>query len=449
MSIYNITEILIDNIESICDKEIPVETIHQVKRCLIDYIGVTYAGATVLDDKFNTYLIRTNEKGLYPIIGLNKYAEMNTAALFNGLSSHVLELDDGHRYGMLHLGAPILSALLTISKIRNIDVNKFILGIICGYETAIKLAKSIQPNHKLLGFHATGTCGTIGVAVALAVALEFDRSKIKSAISAATTSASGLLEVIDDSSQLKPYNVSNAVSSGLNAIISACMEFQGPEDVIGGLRGFIKTHTDDFKIDSLYRESETEYEINNIYVKPYAACRHSHGAVNAALILKKKNEFDFRDIHSVTIETYSHAVFGHDHTEIDGINSAKMSTPYAVAAALVLNHADVNAFNDENINNKDILQLCEKIHVVEDEYLTSLVPNKRGSKVIIKTKNKVYEELVEQPFGEPENPLSDNDLEEKLISLFEYGKHRKVLAKQFINVIWNLESEFEVLFNMI
>ena len=60
---------------------------------------------------------------------------------------------------------------------------------------------------------------------------------------------------------------------------------------------------------------------------------------------------DTRNIEEVTIRTYKLGVKGHDHTDIQGIASAKLSTPYAVAAGLLYGRADLSVFEplDEKI----------------------------------------------------------------------------------------------------
>ena len=110
----NITDEFIEYLWSICPDKINEETYHQAKRCFVDYIGVTFAGAAIIKDKVQYFLEKTKTNvGNNHIIGLGKsIATTSVAALLNGISAHVMELDDGHRAAMVHSGAPIISALL-------------------------------------------------------------------------------------------------------------------------------------------------------------------------------------------------------------------------------------------------------------------------------------------------------------------------------------------------
>lgn len=446
----NTTNLFIEEILSISEKGLADRLNNQIKRCLLDYIGVTFAGALSKKGEIKAYLEAHSSYGQCPIIGLNERSDFSTASILNGFASHVLELDDGHRYAMLHLGAPIMSALLTIAKKENLKALQFFKGVIAGYEATIRLAKAIQPAHKNRGFHGTATCGTIGVAIAIAIALGYSKDQIKNAISAAATSASGLLEVIDDRSQLKPYNVSTAVLNGITAAYFGRLGFLGPDDILGGKRGFLKTLTGEFDESVFFQEAEDEYQIEKIYVKPYAACRHTHSAIEGALIIKNGEKMDIEEIDKVEVRTYKLAVLGHDHTNIAGVSSAKMSTPYGVAAALILNDAGINAFTEEAVQREDILKLCRKVEVLEDEKLTLQSPDKRGALVSIYTKDgQRFEQLVEHPLGEPENNMSDQQLEQKYTELMRFSGRSDDEIIKISKLIWSIEESFDEFINLL
>ncbi len=131
---------------------------------------------------------------------------------------------------MMHR-APVISALLSIQNERKFSLTEFYESMVIGYEAAIKLARAVQPEAKLRGYHATGICGTIGAAMAVAHALSYDRSQRMSALATAATGASGLLEVIEDDSELKPITLGKAAMSGLHAALFGQLAHEAPEDV--------------------------------------------------------------------------------------------------------------------------------------------------------------------------------------------------------------------------
>ena len=89
------------------------ESINTVKAAFIDFLGVTYRGSNenasiialnTIDEIFSKNL---NSKINASIIGRNTKTNILNAAFLNGISAHVLELDDGHGTAQLHLGSVI------------------------------------------------------------------------------------------------------------------------------------------------------------------------------------------------------------------------------------------------------------------------------------------------------------------------------------------------------
>ena len=395
-------------------------------------------------------LLDSMPQGEFSVVGINRKTDFFSALFINGINSHFIELDDGHRLGMLHLEAPIISAMISLYEKEKISQIDFFKGVVVGYEAAIRLAMSIQPSHKLKGYHATGTCGTVGVAAAVATALHYDEIKMKNTLSAAMTSAAGLLEMIVDDSELKPYNVGRAVIDGLVAAYSGNAGFNAPKDTLGGKRGFLSVTSENPNTDILQVFDSDKYMIEGSYMKPYAACRHLHPAIEGALSISKTSGFDWRNVASITVDAYHLAVFGHDHQEITSVNSAKMSIPYSVAVALINRSANMEDFSAETIVDTDILDLAKKVSVKDDEELTKLCPGKRVSVVTIMMNDGTeIKQRVDYPKGEPENPLTRLELEEKFRSLAMFGGLTTAECDEVINEIWKEEFDLNKIMSIV
>lgn len=417
----NLTDLFLDGIGRVSGNKMPERIESQVRKCLLDYFGVSLSGAVLLKDKEEAVLDTQEIKDGCHVVGFARTASAEVAAMLNGISAHVIELDDGHRIGMLHLAAPVISALLAVEEKERLSSGDFLKGIVIGYETAIRLACAVQPEHKLKGYHATGTCGTVGAAMGIAAALHFDSEQMKSAFSAAVTSAAGLLEMIVGDTEMKPYNAGRAAMDGVMAAYIGRARFKAPEDALGGKRGFLKVMTDASKLEYLTDFESGKYMIEGIYMKPYASCRHCHPSVEAALHIREREGFDVNDVEAIHVDTYKLAVAGHDHTRIEGVNSAKMSIPYSLAVALCTGKAGLDEFTEKYIFDPKVLAVTEKVTVSDTDELTRLCPGKRVAEVTVKTGKGVFSERVDYPKGEPENPLSQQELEDKFRGLAMYG----------------------------
>lgn len=448
----NITDCFVEEMIKLAQQEIPEHVIRQAKMCVIDYVGCAFLGESMLREQNQRYLNNLpGEEGASVLVGAGRRTTVHAAAMLNGINSHVAELDDGHRYGMMHLAAPVITALLAISENRKLSGTQFLKGIVLGYEGAIRLASAIQPGHKLKGYHATGTCGTIGAAVGIAAATGCSAEQMKAVVSAAATDAAGMLAAIDDGSKLKPYNIGRAAVAAINAAYIGGAGFCGPDDILGGKRGFFKVMAQDVAENFVTEGFPGKYAIELIYRKPYAACRHCHAAIEAALNAAEGQKLSADEIESIQIETYGLAVGGHEHTEVRGTSSAKMSTPYSVAAALVCGKADFQQFGEEYLHNADITNIMKKVTVLESPELSALVPEKRGAVATIKTKTKTQTltNRVDYPKGEPENPITPEELEQKFFSLAQAAGKEQEYADRVLQGIWRIEQEFETLVSML
>ena len=253
----------------------------------------------------------------------------------------------------------------------------------------------------------------------IAAALGFDEEQMKSALSAAVTCAAGVLEMQEDNADYKPLNVGRAAMDAVAAAYLGKARFTPPFDAIGGKRGFLKVMTDAPKTEYITDfDAESPLAITQIYMKTYAACRHTHPAIEAALVLRNEHGINPSDIASVEVEAYKLAVAGHDHTDIPGISSAKMSMPFSVALALSTGNAGMDAYSVENVTDENILALTKKVTVKENEELSAWVPKKRASILHLTLADGTrYTHQVDYPKGEPENPLTEQELKEKFVSL--------------------------------
>lgn len=416
----NVTEEFITGIMRLGHDEIPHQVINIAKECLLDYLGVLVGGNKYLEERHPELVMSSPSK-----------------AFINGFAAHVLELDDGHRHGMIHLGASIVSAILNVSEKEGLKSEEILLGIVMGYEVAVRCARAIQPGHKMRGYHVSGTCGTIGSAVGVAFACGFNKEQLRSTLACAVSSAAGVLEIQEQASELKPYNLGRAAMNGLFAAQIGKLAIPGPDDVLGGKRGFLAALTDTPHPEFLTDFSNADYAIEGIYQKLHAACRHTHPAIDTVLNLRNDHQLKPEQIDRIEVQTYRLAVGSHDHIDIRGLSSAKLSTPFSVALALVKGHAGYADYNEDNLNDYWIKNLTNKVKVVEDENLTAQSPAIRGAKVVIYLKDgNEYEATCLYPKGEPENPLTQEELEDKFRGLAIYGGLSKEECNEVINEVW-------------
>ena len=413
----NLTDVFVDTLYTLKSCTLPEEVAREARKCLLDEVGTMLAGSKLLENKLNAYLdCFTGEDAT--VVGQKRKASLQNAALMNGMAGHAYDFDDGHRFSTVHLGSAIIPAVLAVAEKEGLSMDDVVRGIVIGYETAIRMGRCIQPAHRARGFHSSGTAGTLGAAMGVAAALDFDRDQMKAALAAACSSAGGINEMMENVSTMKPYNVGRAAHDGITAAYVARAGWNGPLDPLVGTFGFLYTACDCYDESVLSLDTDDGYNICGGYHKPYASCRHTHGAAYSAERAALDNGVAWQDIERVTVRMYGQGVKGHDHKAVPGMVAGKMSTPFCVGLLLKTGKIGIDSFTEENLTDPDILALCEKVDVLADEEMSSWVPAKRASAVEITTKTgEKYSYRADYAIGEPELPMSMDDFKKKATEL--------------------------------
>jgi len=445
-----ISESLVDFLYNLNYDSLPSEVVHQAKRCLLDYLGVVLGGSTTeTAEKMRNFLSKFADEAKITAIGYHRKTDIFKAALVNGTTSHVLELDDGERRASVHPSSAVFSTVLPLIEQENIDGRRAIAGIVAGYETAIRVGRTIQPSHRSRGFHATATCGTLGAAMAASKVLNLSEKEMSCALGIAGTSASGLLQFLADGSEVKQYHPGKAALCGLLAAYLAQSGLTAPNNILEGERAFFQAVSDDINVSEITNSLGKKYAILDVYVKPYAACRHCHAPIEAILNIRSKNDLSVDEVEKINVLTYKSAVDGHDDPCPQSVVGAKMSVPFSVAVALKTGWAGPKEFNPTSFNDSETLSLAKRVELKEEPALTNLVPDKRPAIVEISTKDgNKFRERVDLPKGEPENPLSDEELKKKFAELASYCRSKEEI-ESILNIVENTEEKIGKIFKLL
>ena len=444
----NITDQFLGELLELKFEQIPPSVLHGAKRCLIDYLGATYAGVALERDRINRLCLELSlSRGAVPVLGTEFSGDRYSAALVNGLSSHFAELDDGVISGIVHPGAPLFSAMLSYIPQAEVSGEDFLRGVVIGYEATVRLAESMQPGHKLLGYHATATCGALGAAIGVAVMTRCSYDCVKHAFSAAAITAAGTLEALEGESEFKPYNVGQGAAAAVAAVSLSRSGFKGPQDPLSGKFGLLQMMGSKIQSERLTNiDWQAGFAISRVYVKPYAACRYCHAPIDAALNVITDNSLSLENIDQIRVETYELAVKGHDHKEVANASSAKMSIPFSVAQAVVKGDVGPLGFGAGELSNQHIRDTMEKIEIVSSAQFTALFPRKTPAKVTITTKGgEVFSSTVDYPLGEPETPLSDIAVGNKFSLLANISGLSEVAVESILSASWQLPESMSQL----
>jgi len=420
--------------------------VDQAKKCFLDFIGVSLLGSSSDIGKILIDFMKSMGGAKEStIIGEPYKIPCINAAFVNGTMAHVHELDDGHRFAMGHPGAPVIAAALAVGEKVDATGKELITAIVVGYEVFIRIACSINPSHLQRGFHTTGTCGTFGAAAAAGKILNLNIEELTNALGIAGIQAAGLMEVMRGESIVKPLQPGRAAQSGVLAALLAQRGVTAPDTILEGENGFCRATSDTFKLEEITKDLGKNYGIMGVYFKLHASCRHIHPAIDATLELINKYNISPEEIKEVRVRTYSVAykLCGKEY-EPKTVSTAKFSLPYCIAVAILYRNVGPDAFTIEKIRDQTILNLAKRVKVEIDPEIDKSVPKERGAKVeIVKLNGEKFECFIKNPVGEPEIPVSMEDLKSKFKLLSS-----KVISIRKADELIKLINELEMLNNV-
>ncbi|MGI6508633.1 MAG: MmgE/PrpD family protein [Saccharofermentanales bacterium] len=428
--------------ESVTYTDIPLPVIDMMKKCLLDTLGCAAAGSEQCEIR---NLIRgalnPDESGKADVWFLGETAPLTTALLINGAMNHAVELDDLHKPSKIHAGTVIVPSILTVGSLYNIEGKELLTAMAVGYEVMLRTAIAIGvDSHRRRGWHGTATCGAFGSAAAIGHIMGLDGLQMANAFGLAGTSTGGLMAYTADGSMSKRYHAGMAAMHGYLAAVSAKADFTGPTYVFEAPDGgYGHAVSDKYDLEELVKGLSETWHCKDMGHKFYACCGHIHQAIDCAIKIRKENSLRPEDLEAVTVTTYDVAGMNWGFSEPPkNTIEAQFSFPYAVSAALVDGQAFIPQFAPERLNDPVINSLAAKVIVNTSDKFTSLYPKQWASGVEVKAKGKTYYTEVIGAKGDPVNPLSEQEIEDKFRSL-SGGRFSNEQQNEMIAAINNIE----------
>src|SRR5438874_11963845 len=178
-------------------EDLRTEVIAAAQDAIIDTIAACICGSALPWSRIIIdYTERTGPGGASRILGRGTAVQAPAAALANGALAHAFELDSLTRPGAgAHPGATVLPPALAIAQQAGGRNGRLLIrAFVSGNEVMIRIGRATGHTNEARGFHAPGTTGPFGAAVACAHLLGLDAAKMTNAIGIAGSLAGGLLE---------------------------------------------------------------------------------------------------------------------------------------------------------------------------------------------------------------------------------------------------------------
>lgn len=293
------THLLAQWISAVQDDAIGTTAFTWARHAMLDWLAVCIAGARepLVDMLAAEYAgSRDLRCGL---LGRTAHANPGEAALINGAAGHALDFDDVATSMRGHPTVPVAPAALALAQVCNASGKDLLRALIVGHEVESQIGKVVGGAHYQLGFHCTGTIGTLGAAAACAALRKLDAVTTAHALGLAATQAAGLKCMFG--TMAKPLHAGKAAMNGLMAVQLAARGFTAHESAIECEQGFARALVLQAGAFPAAMDMSGGMAIAQTLFKYHASCYLTHAAIEAVGQARQKHGLSLDAMASMTI----------------------------------------------------------------------------------------------------------------------------------------------------
>jgi 2-methylcitrate dehydratase PrpD len=396
---------------------LPLTVIDNTKNRILDFLGNALSGCS---RNIHVPILKVFNPCTGPeattVIGQIEKLHWGEAAFVNS-SMCSPDMTDGARAAGLHPGVVVIPAAMAAAEFagrtKPVHGRDLIIAVALGYEVMVRLGRAMIPSTVRKGFHLTSVVGALASTTAVGKIMELNATEMSHALAVACTWSSGLLAALRAPEPFAQVQIGRICEAGITSVKLAQQGIVGMDTILEN--GFLPAFCDEDRMDSIIEDLGQDFMISQTYIKLHAGCRHMHAPMDAVAYIVKENSIALDEIEKIIVKTYSLAIDS-GVKDPKTADEAKYNMPFGIAVLLVYADALVDRFSLSNLRDEKIRQLMDKITIEHDPKLDKEYPAKRGTTVRIRTTGgREFLHSLDLAKGEPELPLSEDELNNKFI----------------------------------
>lgn len=451
-----LTEEVVDWAYHIKREDVPSHVIDSVKFYAIDFLASAIPGVT-LEEKGGglrpvlEFVKQLNGSGPCTVIGTDLRALPQYAALVSGAASGAFELDATHRGALpSHNALPVYAAAFALSEMDAIDFDHFATCIAVACEIETKLSMALNP-----GIGCVDPCQASALAVAVLAAKMWDleQQQYSDAMGLAGFQAAGSFEIEGPGYWARRGMYGWLAVQGIHAAMLARAGHIGPDSILEGGYGFLNQFSAKPNI-SVFDHLGDPWELPRSGVKRWMASRSTNGAIDGVMQICTEHELWPDDIEQITLEAgsyiYSAKTLPEDYKRNPPTPRLGSLSLYWLAAAAVV-HRTVwfPQYEPAVFYSPEIKDMIRKVRCIHNSEFDRGFPDQLTTVTTIRTTGGAEHTVrVDYPKGEPENPLTMDELVAKYRDLYRDGGGPRVMSKErhekILERVMRMEEEQDI-----
>jgi len=417
-------------------QEIPSVATKEAKRFLLDSVGCAFSALNNKDTQAAyDYIQDLGGKKQATVIGRGEKANLPQATLMNSLLIRALDYNDIYWEQDPSHPSDIIPAVLSTGEFMKKNGKEVLVGIVIAYELEMRLCLAAFPGVREIGWHHATLTQLVSPTVAGRM-LDLNEEEIVAAIGISGSSHFTLGGVVAGHlTNMKNAADPLAVEAGVRAALLASKSYTGPVEVFEGKEGLFEA-MDRVKWDGdiLTKGLGDKFLITQCGYKAFPTEALTHQPITAALEVMKESNLDPKEVKEILVETTTRgADILSDPSKYKPTTkeTADHSLPYCIAVAVAKGNVLPSDFEEDALREPFVLSLLDKIKVVANPEIDNLFPKIKRAIVTIKTSKGEYKKQEDFAKGQPERPLS----EEELISKFKANSEKKMSPSRMEDII--------------
>lgn len=368
----------------------PREVDRKARLLLLDTIGCVIAASRSPKLRRLATRLAKVEPGRVRVPGFAERLSVSAATYLFAISACWDEACEGLARAHGRPGVPVIAACHALAQALKLSFGATLRAIIAGYEAGGRMGEAVR---MAPGMHVDATWPGFGVAVAVVrlsggtAAQALDAVRI-----AACQMPHSLYLPVKAGADARNTYLSHAAQLGLlaaHASLAGIVAPAGAVDEIGAGRF----------------AARGKWLLLEGYLKPFAAARHVHYGVAAALALRPKLAGRLRAISRIELSTYAEALTYCGNRAPKTPIQAQFSLSFGVAAALATGDLGPSAYG---MDDRTIAGLEKKVVLSEDRTLTRA--GRRGATLVVRLGGERLAFSVNRVSGDPGLPMTRADV---------------------------------------
>lgn len=402
-----------------CDA-LPAEVVRAARSVVLDYLGVALVGSTraharAAAEAFGSF----GGRPACSVIGLGERTSSLHAAFLNGLfGSSSPQLDDVWKESLGHPGVGTLPAVLAAAEHGDATGGDVIEAVVVGYELAMRVGAAVGREGLDNGWHPRGGVNVFAAAAGAGKILGLGVDGLVTALSLAGNTAGGLTGAVHFFDAWYLLSAHASMNGLLAATLADRGLTSGPRILEATYGGYLEAVVAAPHWERLTDGLGRDHRILEVGQKLHASSAATHAAIDATLALVTDHDLHADEIERIVVRGFRSMVGRLGRPYPETAVHAGMSVPYLVATAALRRRVGLEQVVEGDWGAPDVVALQGRVELRLDERLESLCPGTLGAAVEITTTDgrRLGREVLHAR-GDPRNPLTEAEVEEKFHTL--------------------------------